>query len=221
LDLYVDTADLGEIKKAAQLGVLDGVTTNPSLIARTVVREGRGFEEIIREIDAAVDGKVWCEVVSTGAEGMVEEALQMRSWAESPVIKLPMGLEGLKAASRLRREGVEVNVTLVYSVPQALLAAKAGASWVSPYAGRMDDLGTSGVEVIRAMVEALRAQDLPTRVLAASIRGPRHVAELARAGVHGFTMPFEVLKKLAHHPATDAGLEQFLNDWDEAGLSAG
>lgn len=214
VELYVDTADLSQIRRASELGVLDGVTTNPTLVAKV----GKDFERLIREIDGAVDGKVWCEVISTDAQGMVEEALRMRHWAEKPVIKVPMGLEGLKAASRLSREGVETNVTLVYSVPQAILAAKAGAAWISPYAGRIDDTGVSGAQVIRDMVDVYARQGLATKVLGASVRGPMHVVELAKGGVHGLTMPFDVLLGLAHHPATDAGLEKFLKDWDEAGL---
>ncbi len=194
--------------------MLDGVTTNPTLIAK----EGRGFEEIIRAIDGAVEGKIWYEVVATDAEAMVSEALAMRGWARQPVIKIPMGPEGIEATSCLSREGMEINVTLVYSVPQALLAAKAGASWVSPYAGRMDDLGIAGVDLIGDIVEAFATQGLATKVLAASIRGPHHVAELAKRGVDGMTMPYEVLLGLTHHPATDAGLEQFSQDWKSAGL---
>jgi transaldolase len=217
MELYVDSADPSHVRSVAELGVLDGVTTNPSLIAR----ERRGFEEIIRELDGVVDGRVWCEVIATDAGGMVEEAMTMQGWAAQPVVKVPMGAEGIKAVSRLSRQGIETNVTLVYSVPQALLAAKAGASWVSPYAGRIDDLGVSGVGLIRDIVEVFAVQRLPTRVLAASIRGPRHVAELARAGVHGMTMPYEVLLSLTRHPATDVGLDAFLKDWSEAGLDAG
>lgn len=214
MELYVDTADLSQIRRASELGVLDGVTTNPTLVAKA----GKNFEKLIREIDGAVDGKVWCEVIGTDAEAMVEEASRMRHWAEKPVIKVPMGPEGLKAVSRLSREGVETNVTLVYSVPQAILAAKAGASWISPYAGRIDDTGVSGADLISEMVDVYARQDFRTKVLGASVRGPMHVVELARGGVHGLTMPPDVLLALAHHPATDVGLEKFLKDWSEAGL---
>lgn len=214
MELYVDTADLSQVRRAFELGVLDGVTTNPTLVAKA----GTGFEALIREIDGAIDGKVWCEVIGTDAEGMVEEALRMRHWAEKPVIKIPMGLEGLKAVSRLSREGVETNVTLVYSVAQAILAAKAGASWISPYAGRIDDTGVSGAGLIREMVDVYARQGFRTKVLGASVRGPMHVSELAKGGAHGLTMPFDVLLALAHHPATDVGLEKFLKDWNEAGL---
>ena len=214
MELYVDTADLSEVEAAVRLGVLDGVTTNPTLVAA----QRRSFEEIVRELDVAVDGRVWYEVLATEADAMVEEATAMKTWARRPVIKVPMGPEGIEATSRLSRSGIETNVTLVYSVPQALLAAKAGAAWVSPYAGRIDDLGLSGVGLIGDIVDAFAAQGFATKVLAASIRGSHHVAELAKRGVHGMTMPYEVLLGLTRHPATDAGLDRFLRDWEAADL---
>jgi transaldolase len=212
--LYVDTADVDDARRAAELGIVDGITTNPSLVAR----RGRDLEVLIRELSEAVPGDVWCQALSEDAAELVTEARAMTGWGRSIVVKLPMSLEGLHAAAQLAGTGVRTNLTLVYSVPQALLAAKAGASWISPYVGRMDDTGSSGVELIGEMVDALLAQELPTQVLVASVRGPRHVAELARRGVGGFTMPLAVLLDLVEHPMTERGHRQFLADWDEAGL---
>ena len=208
MKLYVDTADVADARRAAQLGFVDGITTNPSLVAR----RRRELEPLIRELGEIVDGDIWCQVNSTDVAGMVAEAREMHAWAPSVVVKLPMSLEGLNAAARLVGTGVRTNMTLVYSVPQALLAAKAGVSWISPYVGRMDDAGIDGADVIGEMAQALAVQAPGTQVLVASVRGPRHLAELARRGVGGFTMPLDVLLALAAHPMTDVGLAQFRAD---------
>jgi transaldolase len=210
MEFYIDTANLKQIEEVMPLGILEGVTTNPSLVAR----ENRDFKELIQEIAKRVDGKIWAEVVSTEANAMVEEALEINQWAPNMVIKLPMGFEGLKAASRLTKLNVETNMTLVYSVPQAILAAKAGVKYVSPYAGRMDDIGWNGVGLIQEIVEAFSNLKLNTQVIAASIRGPQHVLDVLAAGVHAVTMSYDVLKKMIQNPMTDIGLEQFLTDWN-------
>jgi transaldolase len=215
--LYVDTADLATVREALELGVIDGVTTNPTILARA----GSDLKQTMRGLVELVEGEVWCQAVSADAAGMVAEGREIRSWGEHMVVKLPMSLPGLQAASQLSTEGVTVNMTLVYSVPQALLAAKAGASWISPYAGRVDDTGASGADLVGAMVQALNVQGLATRVLVASVRGPRHISELAAHGVGGFTMPYSVLLDLAANPLTDRDLERFNTDWEEAGGHAG
>jgi transaldolase len=216
MKLYVDTADIAEARAAVDLGVVDGITTNPSLVAK----HGHELKDLVRELAGFVDGEIWCQVISTDVSGMVAEAREIQSWADDVIVKLPMSLAALKAATQLSREGVRTNMTLVYSVPQALLAAKAGVQWISLYAGRIDDAGASGSDRIADMTRALRAQELPTQVLVASVRGPGHVRELAGEGVHGFTMAFDVLLSLAEHPMTDDGLERFLDDWQKAGLAS-
>ncbi|GGG05956.1 fructose-6-phosphate aldolase [Paenibacillus abyssi] len=214
MELYVDTANIGQIKEAVSLGILEGVTTNPSIVAR----EGRPFKELIQEIGSIVPGKVWCEVVATEAEGMVHEAREISTWVPRAVVKLPMGAEGIKAASRLAQEGIETNMTLVYSVPQAILAAKAGVNYVSPYLGRVDDTGWSGADFIRGIVNAYRMLGFDTKVIAASIRGPRQVLDVLQLGVDAVTMAYPVLMSMMRHPMTDIGLQQFLKDWEDAGL---
>jgi transaldolase len=216
MKLYVDTADVSEARRAAELGFVDGITTNPSLVARA----GRELEPLIRELGEIAPGDVWCQVQSTSAADMVSEAREMHGWVSNVVVKLPMSLEGLRAAARLAGMGVRTNMTLVYSVAQALLAAKAGVSWISPYVGRMDDAGIVGANAIGEMAQALAVQAPTTQVLVASVRGPRHVADLARRGVGGFTMPLGVLLGLAAHPMTDLGLRQFMADVEEARQAA-
>lgn len=214
MELYLDSANLQQIKQAANLGVLDGITTNPTLIAK----EGRDFETVIREISQAIDGKIWAEVIGTENDKMVEEALRINDWAQNMVVKLPMGIEGLKAARTLSDKGLQTNMTLVYSISQAILSAKAGVSYVSPYAGRIDDVGWSGEEFIRDIASVFATQRFETRVLAASVRSPQQVVALAKGGVDGVTVPYEVLTKMTHHPMTEVGLAQFLEDWEEAKL---
>lgn len=214
MELYLDSADFQQIEQAANLGILDGITTNPTLIAK----EGRDFETVIREISQVVDGKIWAEVIGTESDTMVKEALRINGWAQNMVVKLPMGIEGLKAARTLSGKDIQTNMTLVYSISQAILAAKAGVSYVSPYAGRVDDVGWSGQEFIGDIASVFAIQNLETRVLAASVRSPQQVVALAKSGVDGVTVPYEVLIKMTQHPMTDVGLDQFLKDWDEAKL---
>ncbi|GIQ65825.1 putative transaldolase [Paenibacillus cisolokensis] len=214
MEFYIDTADLAQIKEAMSWGILEGVTTNPSIVAR----EKRGFEELIREIARETPGKVWCEVIGTDADTMVEEARMFRNWADRVVVKLPMGAEGVKAASRLSKEGIETNMTLVYSVGQAVLAAKAGVRYVSPYLGRVDDVAWSGATLIGGIVETFARLGLPTKVIAASVRGPQQVLDMLNLGVHAVTTSYSVWAAMMKHPMTDIGLEGFLRDWKEAGL---
>lgn len=209
MELFLDTANVDEIWEAAALGVISGVTTNPSLIAK----EGRDFTQVVREITALVDGPVSAEVISTTAEAMVEEAEELSRIHPNVVIKIPMVLGGLKAVSNLEPRGIRTNVTLVFSANQALLAALAGASYVSPFVGRLDDAGHDGMEVVRDTVEIFDLYEFETRVIAASIRHPLHVLAAAKAGAHIATVPYQVLMQMAGHPLTDAGLQKFLDDW--------
>ncbi|MEW6459004.1 MAG: fructose-6-phosphate aldolase [Bacillota bacterium] len=209
MELFLDTANVDEIREAAALGVISGVTTNPSLIAR----EGRDFTQVVREITGLVDGPVSAEVISTEAEAMVAEAEELSQIHPNVVIKIPMIPEGLKAVSVLEPQGIRTNVTLVFSANQALLAALAGASFVSPFVGRLDDAGHDGMEVVRDTVDIFDLYELPTRVIAASIRHPLHVLAAAKAGAHIATVPYQVLMQMAGHPLTDVGLRKFLDDW--------
>lgn len=209
MELFLDTANVDEIREAAVLGVISGVTTNPSLIAK----EGRDFAQVVREITELVDGPVSAEVISTEAGAMVAEAGELSQIHPNVVIKIPMIPEGLKAVSVLEPQGIRTNVTLVFSANQALLAALAGASFVSPFVGRLDDAGHDGMEVVRDTVDIFDLYDLPTRVIAASIRHPLHVLAAAKAGSHIATVPYKVLMQMAGHPLTDVGIRQFLDDW--------
>ncbi len=212
MKIFLDTANLEEIQRAAEYGIVDGVTTNPSLIAR----EGRPLEEQIRAICGIVDGDVSAEVVSTTAGEMAAEARRLSRIHENVVVKLPLTREGIKATAQVSREGVRCNVTLCFSPAQALLAAKAGAYIVSPFVGRLDDISTPGMELIRDITQIYRNYGFPTQVLAASVRSPLHVVEAARAGADIATLPFKVLDALFNHPLTDKGLAQFLKDWEKA-----
>lgn len=209
MQLFLDTANVEEIREAAALGVISGVTTNPSLIAK----EGRDFEQVVREITAIVDGPISAEVISTEADAMVAEAEKLAQIHPNVVIKIPMVSEGLKAVSRLEPRGIRTNVTLVFSANQALLAALAGASFVSPFVGRLDDIGHDGIQVVADTVEIYDLHGLETRVIAASIRHPLHVIAAAQAGAHIATVPYKVLMQMARHPLTDVGLRKFLDDW--------
>ncbi len=212
MKFFLDTANLGEIRQGAALGILDGVTTNPSLAAK----EKKPFRELILEICEIVkDGIVNAEVVSTDYEGMLREAHEVVSWHPNVVAKIPMIPEGVRALSKLSREGVRVNVTLVFSPSQALIAAKAGAYIVSPFLGRLDDISIDGLGLLREILEIYRAYDYKTQVLAASLRHPLHVVEAAKMGAHIGTMPFKVFEMLFKHPLTDRGLENFLKDWEK------
>jgi transaldolase len=209
MKIFLDTANLDELRKGAEWGIVDGVTTNPSLIAR----EGRPIEEQIRRICDIIDGDVSAEVVATEASEMVREARRLAGIHPNVVVKVPLTREGIKAAAALSKEGVRLNVTLCFSPAQALLAAKAGAYIVSPFVGRLDDIGHIGTDLIRQITRIYRNYGFKTQVLAASLRSPNHVIEAALAGADIATLPFRVLDMLFHHPLTDKGLEQFLKDW--------
>lgn len=209
MKIFLDTANLEELRKGADWGIVDGVTTNPSLIAK----EGRPIEEQIARICDIVDGDISAEVVATKSAEMLAEGRKLAKIHKNVVVKLPLTRDGIKACSLLSKEGTRVNVTLCFTAAQALLAAKAGAYIISPFIGRLDDIGSEGMDVIRQIVQVYENYDFPTQVLAASIRGPVHVIESALAGAHIGTMPFKVLDQLFNHPLTDRGLEQFLKDW--------
>ena len=213
MKFFLDTANLEEIRQAAALGVLDGVTTNPTLAAK----EGKPFRELILEIcEVLKNGVVNAEVVSTTTEGMLREARELASWHPNIVVKVPMTRDGIRALNVLHGEGTRVNVTLVFSPSQALIVAKAGAYFVSPFLGRLDDTSQDGLGVLREILEIYRAYNFSTQVLAASLRHPIHVVEAAKMGAHIGTMPFKVFEQLFRHPLTDRGLENFLKDWEKA-----
>ena len=213
MKIFLDTANLDELKKAAEWGIVDGVTTNPSLIAK----EGRPIEEQIRRICDIVDGDISAEVVATDASEMVREGRQLAKIHKNVVVKVPLIRDGIKATSILSKEGVRLNVTLCFSAAQALLAAKAGAYIVSPFVGRLDDIGSVGMDLIRSITAIYENYDFSTQVLSASLRNPNHVIESALAGAHIGTMPFKVLDMLFNHPLTDSGLERFTSDWTKTG----
>jgi len=210
MKIYLDTGNVKEIAEAARMGILDGVTTNPSLVSK----EGRDFKDLILEICQLVDGPVSAEVVSVEAEAMVKEGRDLARIHPNVVVKCPLIPEGLAATKRLATEGIRVNVTLCFSPTQALLAAKAGAWCVSPFIGRLDDVSSDGMELIRQIVTIFHNYDYPTLVLVASIRHPQHVVEAALSGGDICTMPYGVFQQLAKHPLTDIGLKKFLADWE-------
>lgn len=211
MKLFIDTADVKEIREAAQMGVLDGVTTNPSLVAKT----GRPFREVLEEIVAIVDGPVSAEVVSVDHDGMVSEARALAKIHRNIVIKIPLIREGIKAAKTLSDEGIKTNVTLCFSPMQALLAAKAGAAYISPFVGRLDDISHDGMQLVQQIVEIYANYGFATEVLVASIRHPMHMLEAAMMGADVATVPFKVINQLIHHPLTDIGLDKFLKDWEK------
>ena len=213
MELFLDTAVVEEIEEIAGWGVLDGVTTNPSLVGKT----GRSFKEVVQAICHIVDGPVSAEVVSEDVDGMVKEGLEVSTWAPNVVVKCPLTPAGLGATSRLASQGIKVNVTLCFSVNQALLAARAGAYFISPFAGRLDDINDDGLGLVEQICEMYHIQGIETRVLAASIRSPLHVTRAALAGADCCTMPYNVFKQLVSHPLTDAGNEKFLADWKKSG----
>jgi transaldolase len=213
MKFFIDTANIEEIKKANDLGLLDGVTTNPSLVAR----EGRDFKELIREICDIVDGPVSAEVISTEASAMIEEAREVASLAENIVVKIPLIRDGLKAVNVLSEEGIQTNVTLCFSAIQALMAAKAGASYVSPFVGRLDDLSHVGMEVVEQIVTIYENYGFETEIIVASVRNPLHVLDAAFMGADIATIPYKVMEQLIKHPLTDIGLEKFLADWNKMG----
>ena len=211
MKIFLDTANLREIEEAASWGILSGVTTNPSLLAR---EQGVDFEETIREITRLVDGPISAETISEDADGMVQEGKTYAAWHPNVIIKVPSTIEGLKAVSRLKQDNIRTNVTLCFNANQALLAARAGAFVVSPFVGRLDDISEPGVELIHDIVQLYTMDpEIDTQVLAASIRHPRHIIEVAQAGADIATVPFKVLQLSMKHPLTDAGIERFLADW--------
>ena len=212
MKFFIDTAEITEIRAAKELGLVDGVTTNPSLIAKS----GRDFKEVVTEIAGLVDGPISAEVISLDADGMVEEALELiKISKEKIVIKVPMTSEGLKATRRLTEKGIKTNVTLVFSAVQALLAAKAGATYVSPFVGRLDDIGHEGMEGIEQIRTIFDNYGYTTEIIVASVRSPMHVLQAGLIGADICTIPYSVMLQLAKHPLTDVGIEKFLADWDK------
>lgn len=216
MKFFIDTADVEEIRKAHAMGVLDGVTTNPSLLARV----GRGLEETIREICSIVDGPISAECVSEQAPELIQEGRELAKIHDNVVVKVPMGVEGLKAVKALTSEGIRTNVTLCFSANQALLAAKAGATYISPFVGRLDDISQDGMELIAHIIEIYQNYDFDTQVLVASVRNPVHVLQAARMGADVATLPYSVITQLAQHPLTDIGIKKFLADWEKVPKSA-
>jgi len=211
MKFFIDTANIQEIKEASRLGLIDGVTTNPTLVAK----EGRSFEELIREICGIVDGPVSVEAVSTEAEGMIQEARELAKIHKNIVVKIPLTTEGLKATKILSSEGIKVNMTLVFSPVQALMAAKAGAAYVSPFVGRLDDVSHVGMDLVDQILTIYGNYDFETEVIVASIRNPLHVLDAALMGADIATIPFKVIEQLAKHPLTDVGIDRFLRDWEK------
>jgi transaldolase len=211
MKIFIDTANIEEIKAANEWGIIDGVTTNPTLVAK----EGKDFKSMVNQILSIVDGPISVEVISTESEGMVKEALVMSKWSKNIVIKIPMIPEGLKAVKILNEKDIKTNVTLVFSVNQAILAAKAGATYVSPFIGRLDDVGHDGMQIIRDLVQIYKNEKygFKTEIIVASVRHPLHVVESAKIGADVATIPFGVIEKMFKHPLTDIGLDKFLKDW--------
>jgi len=214
MKFFVDTASIPDIKRIHSLGILDGVTTNPSLIAKET---GKPFEAIIEEICGIVDGPISAEVISLEAPGMIEEGRKLAKIHRNVVVKVPLTAEGLKATYAFKQEGIRTNVTLCFSATQGLMAAKAGATMVSPFVGRLDDVNHVGMELIQDLVQIFENYQLETEVLAASIRGPRHVTDAALAGAHIATIPPKVFDQMLSHPLTDRGIEGFMSDWKKGG----
>ena len=213
MKIFLDTADIEEIRTAARWGILDGVTTNPTLYAKV---EGASYEDVLREVCSITPGPVSAEVVADEVEGMLEEGRAFAKLAPNIVVKVPMSENGLEAISRFAEEGIKTNCTLVFSTNQGFLAAKAGASLISPFVGRLDDINQDGMIVIRELAEIFALHDIESEILAASIRNPLHVTQAALAGAHIATMPFKVLQQMVHHPLTDKGIVQFKADWEKA-----
>lgn len=215
MKLFVDTGDVEEVRKAAEWGILDGVTTNPTLIAKS----GKGFRETVLKICELVpEGEISAEVVATNYEDMLKEALEISSWHKNIVVKVPLISPGIRLVKELSNRGIKTNVTLVFTVTQALLAAKAGATFISNFVGRVDDLSTDGMDAVRDTVDMVETYGFDSEVLVASVRHPLHVLQAVQAGAHIATMPLKTIEMLFKHPLTDAGLERFLKDWNDAGL---
>lgn len=208
---FIDSADVKEIRAAHEMGCVDGVTTNPSLLAKA----GRPMKEAILEICSIVDGPISAECVTLSAPDLIKEGKELASWHKNIVVKVPMGVEGMKAVKALTAEGIKTNVTLVFSANQALLCAKAGATYVSPFVGRLDDQGQNGMEMVKQIVDIYRNYGFKTQVLVASVRNPIHVLDSAVMGAHVATLPLSVIQQLAQHPLTDAGIKKFLADWEK------
>ncbi len=217
MKIFLDTADIEEIRTAARWGVLDGVTTNPSLFAKT---SGKTYDEVLTEICGITSGPVSAEVVAEDVEGMLKEGRHFAKLAPNIVVKVPMSEEGLEAIYRFAEEGIKTNCTLIFTANQGLLAAKAGASLLSPFVGRLDDINQDGMDVIRELVTIVEIHDLDTEVLAASIRHPRHMTDAAMLGAHIATTPFKILQMMVHHPLTDKGIVTFRDDWEKARKAA-
>lgn len=216
MKLFVDTGDVEEVRQAAEWGVLDGVTTNPTLIAKS----GKGFRETVLKICELVpDGDISAEVVATNYDGMLKEALEISSWNPQIVVKVPLIEPGIRLVSTLADKGIRTNVTLVFSVPQALMAAKAGATYISNFVGRVDDLSDDGMVAVQDTVRMVQDYGFESEVLVASVRHPLHVVQAIQAGAHVSTMPFKIMQMLFKHPLTDSGLKRFLDDWNQAGLN--
>ncbi len=211
MKIFVDTANLDEIRELASWGVIDGVTTNPTLVAKS----GRSFKEIVKEIFDIIDGPISLEAISTKAEEIIKEARNLAKIHKNVVVKIPMTPDGLKAVKILSKEGIKTNVTLVFSSNQALLAAKAGATYVSPFIGRLDDIGKEGMKVIEEIMDIFNNYKMETQVIVASIRHPIHVIQAARLGAHIATVPPDVIKKMVGHSLTDVGIDKFLKDWEK------
>lgn len=212
MKLFLDTANVEHIREANEMGVICGVTTNPSLIAK----EGRDFNEVIKEITGIVDGTISGEVISENAEGMIKEGREIAAIHKNMIVKIPMTVEGLKAVKVLASEGIRTNVTLIFSANQALLAANAGATYVSPFLGRIDDISMDGMELVRTIAEIFDFHGIDTEIIAASVRNTIHVTEAAKAGAHIATVPYSLVMQMVKHPLTDAGLEKFKADWAAA-----
>lgn len=210
MKIFIDTANVEEIRKAAQLGIVDGVTTNPSLIAK----EGRKLQDVIEEICSIVDGPISAEVISLKSNEMIEEGRVLSKLHKNIVIKIPMCEEGLKAVKQLSKEGIRTNVTLIFSAQQALLAAKAGASFVSPFMGRLDDIGNGGIQVVADIAEIFEIYGMQCEIIAASIRHPMHVLDCAKVGANICTIPYKVIIQMIKHPLTDQGIEKFMKDYN-------
>ncbi len=217
MKFFLDTANVDEIKRITALGLCDGVTTNPTIIAR----EGRPFEEVIKEICSIVDGPVSAEVIGLKADEMIKEARELSKWAPNVVVKIPMTEEGLKAVNVLAKEGIKTNVTLVFSVAQGLMAAKAGATYISPFIGRLDDIGVEGMDLIRRLKTVLDNYGFKSEIIAASVRNLAHVEAAAEAGAHIATIPGSLFPKLWAHPLTDKGIDGFLKDWESFNKAVG
>ena len=211
MEFFIDTANINEIKQASEYGLVDGVTTNPSLIAR----EGRDFQTVIKEISSLIPGPVSAEVISLEAEGMIAEARKLAALGDNIVIKIPMTIEGMKAVKTLTAMGIKTNVTLIFSPLQGLLAAKAGATYVSPFVGRLDDIAADGMELVRQMAIIYDNYGYQTKIIVASVRHPQHVLAAAEIGAEVATIPFKVMLQLAKHPLTDIGIERFMADWQK------